>query len=185
MHEVLVTLMLNFVALLLVGEALHGPLGEPGAGFPQSPLFENVAWLPKLLPRHRSAYRHCDRRHSRPSRAHVLLWRTTFGFRCGLPAPVGRRRTTPASRCRARVFGLMLVGGALAGLAGGIEVLGVHYRLIEGFSLGFGFNAVAIALLGAFKPLGVIPAALFFGFLEAGALVDAAPGRRALLAGAR
>jgi len=64
----------------------------------------------------------------------------------------------------------MLIAGGLAGVAGGVEVLGVHYRLIEGFSLGFGFNAVAIALLAAMNPIAVLPAGLFFGFLEAGAL---------------
>jgi simple sugar transport system permease protein len=64
----------------------------------------------------------------------------------------------------------MAVAGALAGLAGGIEILGVQYRLIEGFSNGFGFNAVAVALLAALDPLAVIPAGLFFGFVEAGAL---------------
>jgi simple sugar transport system permease protein len=46
----------------------------------------------------------------------------------------------------------------------------VHYRLIEGFSAGFGFNAVAVALMGGLNPLYVIPSALFFGFLEVGAL---------------
>jgi simple sugar transport system permease protein len=65
---------------------------------------------------------------------------------------------------------VMLIAGGLAGIAGAIEVLGVHYRLIEGFSQGFGFNAVAIALLAALNPLAVLPAGLFFGFLEAGAL---------------
>ena len=64
----------------------------------------------------------------------------------------------------------MLLSGGLAGLAGAIEVLGVHYRLIEGFSQGFGFTAVSVALLGAANPLAVVPAALFFGFLQAGAL---------------
>ena len=59
---------------------------------------------------------------------------------------------------------VMLLGGALAGLAGAVEVLGVHYRLIEGFSLGFGFNAVAVALLGALNPLAVIPAACSSAF---------------------
>jgi len=68
------------------------------------------------------------------------------------------------------VIAVMLLGGGLAGLAGGIEVLGVHYRLIEGFSQGFGFTAVAVALLAATSPLAVIPAALFFGFLQAGSL---------------
>ena len=64
----------------------------------------------------------------------------------------------------------MLISGALAGLAGAIDVLGVHYRLIEGFSSGFGFTAVSIALIGGLSPLGILPAALFFGFLETGAL---------------
>jgi simple sugar transport system permease protein len=64
----------------------------------------------------------------------------------------------------------MLIAGALAGLAGAIEVLGLHHRLIEGFSLGFGFKAVTVALLAALEPLAVVPAALFIGFLEAGAL---------------
>jgi ABC-type uncharacterized transport system permease subunit len=64
----------------------------------------------------------------------------------------------------------MLLAGALAGLAGGVEVLGVHHRLIEGFSLGFGFKAVTVALLGALEPLAVVPAALFVGLLEAGSL---------------
>ena len=64
----------------------------------------------------------------------------------------------------------MLIAGALAGLAGGVEVLGVHHRLIEGFSLGFGFKAVTVALLGALEPLAVVPAALFVGLLEAGSL---------------
>jgi general nucleoside transport system permease protein len=56
----------------------------------------------------------------------------------------------------------------LAGLAGGVEVLGVHHRLIEGFSIGFGFKAVTVALLGALEPLAIVPAALFVGMLEAG-----------------
>ena len=48
----------------------------------------------------------------------------------------------------------MMASGVLAGIAGAIEVLGVHYRLIEGFSLGFGFNAIAIALLATLNRSG-------------------------------
>jgi simple sugar transport system permease protein len=64
----------------------------------------------------------------------------------------------------------MLTAGALAGIGGGAEVLGLHHRLIEGFSTGFGFKAVTVALLGALEPAAVIPAALFVGALETGAL---------------
>jgi simple sugar transport system permease protein len=168
-HEVLVTLMMNFIAWLIVAEFLHGPLGEIDAGFPQTPMFENAAWLPKLIARS-DLHIGIVIAILAAIAAHVVLWRTVIGFRWRL-AGASERAAHYAGVSRAReVFGLMLVSGVLSGIAGAIEVLGVHYRLIEGFSLGFGFNAIAIALLATLKPLWVIPAALFFAFLETGAL---------------
>jgi simple sugar transport system permease protein len=168
-HEVLVTLMMNFIAWLVVAEFLHGPLGEIDAGFPQTPMFENVAWLPKLVAR-TDLHIGIVIAVLAAVVAHVVLWRTVMGFRWRL-AGASDKAAHYAGVSRARsVFGLMLVSGVLSGMAGAIEVLGVHYRLIEGFSLGFGFNAIAIALLATLKPLWVIPAALFFAFLETGAL---------------
>jgi ABC-type uncharacterized transport system permease subunit len=168
-HEVLVTLLLNFVALLLVAELLHGRMGEEGAGFPQSPLFESAAWLPKLVP---GTDLHIGIVFAVLATlgANFVLWRTTLGFRwrvVGASASAARYAGMSPGRA---IFGLMCSAGALAGLAGAIECLGIHYRLIEGFSAGFGFNAVAIALMGALNPLYVLPSALFFGFLETGAL---------------
>jgi simple sugar transport system permease protein len=168
-HEVLVTLMMNFIAWLIVAEFLHGPLGEIDAGFPQTPMFENAAWLPKLVAR-TDLHIGIVIALLAAIVAHVVLWRTVPGFRWRL-AGASDKAAHYAGVSRARsVFGLMLVSGVLSGIAGAIEVLGVHYRLIEGFSLGFGFNAIAIALLATLKPLWVIPAALFFAFLETGAL---------------
>ena len=63
----------------------------------------------------------------------------------------------------------LLIGGALAGLAGAFEVAGVTGRLYEGISAGTGYTAIAVALLARLSPLAVVPAALFFGALEAGA----------------
>lgn len=168
-HEVLVTLLLNFVALLLVAELLHGRMGEEGAGFPQSPLFDAAAWLPKLVPG-TDLHLGIAIAVAAALGANYLLWRTTLGFRwrvVGASLPAARYAGVSHGRA---VFGMMGTAGALAGLAGAIECLGVHYRLIEGFSAGFGFNAVAIALMGALNPLYVLPSALFFGFLETGAL---------------
>ena len=65
-------------------------------------------------------------------------------------------------------IGFLVDIGATAGLAGAVQVMGVQYRLIEGYSTGFGFVSVAIALLGGLDPLLLIPASLFFGFLETG-----------------
>jgi len=167
-HEVIVTLLLNFVGVLLVGEALHGSLGESGAGFPQSPLFPPETWLPRLLP---GTDLHVGILVALAAVAagHLLLWRTPFGFRLRLLGASPSAATYAGVSLPRSFVSVMAIAGALAGLAGALEVLGVHYRLIEGFSHGFGFNAVAVALLGALTPLGVLPAALFFGFLETGA----------------
>jgi simple sugar transport system permease protein len=168
-HEVLVTLLLNFVGVLLVSEMLHGDLGEPGAGFPQSPLLPPAAWLPRLV---RGTELHVGilAAVAAVAATHLLLWRTPWGFRLRV------RGASEAAAAYAGVSGprsllsVMLLAGGLAGLAGAIEVLGVHYRLIEGFSSGFGFAAVSIALIGGLNPLGVLPVGVFFGFLETGAL---------------
>jgi len=168
-HEVLGTLLMNFVGVLLVSEALHGSMGEVGAGFPQSPLFPEQAWLPALVP---GTDLHIGIILAIVAVVvcHFGFWHTPWGFRLRL---IGSTDTAAAYAgvSAARGFaGVMLLAGALAGVAGAVEVLGVHYRLIQGFSQGFGFNAVAIALLASLNPAAVLPAGLFFGFLEAGSL---------------
>ncbi|MDB5991113.1 MAG: hypothetical protein JWQ10_2516 [Herbaspirillum sp.] len=168
-NEVLSTLMLNFVGLLLVGAVLNGSMGEVGAGFPQSPLIPDGAFLPIIWP---DTELHAGILLAivLSAASSILLWRTPFGFRLrliGASPPAARYAGISLAR---NVLLVMALAGALAGLAGGVEILGVQYRLIEGFSVGFGFNAVAVALLSGLEPLAVVPAGLFFGFVEAGAL---------------
>jgi general nucleoside transport system permease protein len=167
-HEVLVTPLLNFVGALIVQEALAGPLDQAGAGFLQSPIMPRDAWLWKLpgLDAHVGFILAL----AAAAALSVTLWLTPFGFAIRV---AGRSR--PAAAYAGFSIGrltwaAMLLSGALAGLAGGVEILGIHHRLIEGFSLGFGFKAVTVALLGAVEPLAVSPAALFVGLLEAGSL---------------
>ena len=85
------TLLLNFVGVLIVSEALQGALGEPGAGFPQSPLLRRAAWLPRLV---RGSDLHVGIlvASSRSSPATSLLWRTPFGFRLRVLGASGPRR---------------------------------------------------------------------------------------------
>lgn len=167
-HEVLATLLLNFIALLLVQLALSGILGQPGAGFLQSPLVPRAAWLWRvpLFDFHIGIA-------VAVVAAGVLsfvLWKTPFGFAIRV---AGRSRLATAYAglsLSAITWGVMLSAGALAGIAGGTEILGLHHRLIEGFSSGFGFKAVTVALLGALEPAATIPAAIFIGLLETGSL---------------
>jgi general nucleoside transport system permease protein len=167
-HEVLVTLLLNFVALLLVQQLLAGPLGQVGAGFLQSPLMPRPVWLPRL-----PGY------DAHPGiliavALALVLWGvmgwTRFGFALRVAGHSRLAAAYAGFSLNRLTWGAMLIAGGLAGLAGGVEVIGIHHRLIEGFSLGFGFKAVTVALLGATEPLAVVPAALFVGLLETGSL---------------
>jgi len=168
-HEVLSTLLLNFIGVLVVSAALNGAMGEPGSGFPQSPMFDERLSLPKLMA---GSDLHVGLVIALivAVMAQILLWRSRFGFALRLLGGSRSAADYAGVSFAGGVVAVMLLSGGLAGLAGAVEVLGVHYRLIEGFSQGFGFTAVAVALLGAADPLAVIPAALFFGFLQAGAL---------------
>lgn len=167
-HEVLATLLLNFIALLLVQQMLAGPLGQFGAGFLQSPLLPRASWLPRIADF--DAHPGFLIALAAAAALSFLLWRTRFGFALRV-AGSSRPAAAYAGFSLPRItWGVMLLAGTLAGVAGGVEVLGMHHRLIEGFSLGFGFKAVTVALLGALEPLAVVPASLFIGFLEAGSL---------------
>ncbi len=167
-HEVLATLLLNFVALLLVQLLLSGVLGQPGAGFLQSPLLPREVWLPRLptFDFHIGIIVAI----LMAALASFILWRTPFGFAVRVVGKSRRAAAYAGFSVSGITWRVMLTAGAMAGLGGGTEILGLHHRLIEGFSSGFGFKAVTVALLGALEPAITIPAALFVGFLETGAL---------------
>jgi general nucleoside transport system permease protein len=169
-HEVITTIMLNYVALLGTSYLLAGLLKDP------SP-FVIVAQTPKVLESARIPTLFADLRvHWGLVLALLLavaswwlLFRSTIGFAI---------RTVGLNPSAARYAGIsiggtvvmtMAISGGLAGLAGAIEVLGVNYYHSPGFSVGYGFDSIAVALLGKSHPLGVIPAALLFGALRAGA----------------
>jgi len=169
-HEVLVTLLMNFIGLLVVAEALHGELGEPGAGFPQSPLLPRGAWLPKL--------RAGTDLHvgillavAAAVGAHLLLWADALRFQAArASAPSGERRrlrrgvagADDARRHARRRRARRARGGG--GRARG--ALPAH----RGFLAGLSASARVDRADRRPEPARVLPAALFFGFLEAGAL---------------
>jgi ABC-type uncharacterized transport system permease subunit len=166
--EVISTLMLNFVAQYGVSYLVHGPLQEPTYTFPETSLLAESARLPVLIPGQQLHLGFV---------AGVVLalaawWfirSTAGGFRI---RAVGAGATAAASAGRVGVpgvvFGTFLASGAIAGLGGAVQVTGVTYRLFEGISPGYGYTAIAVALLARLNPLAVIVAGIFFGGLEAG-----------------
>jgi simple sugar transport system permease protein len=100
--------------------------------------------------------------------AWVVLFRTTVGFRWRAVGANAHAAAVAGFRPGREIVTVMLASGALAGLAGAIEVQGVTGRLFEQFSAGHGYTAIAVALLARLHPGGVVIAALFFGGLAAG-----------------
>jgi simple sugar transport system permease protein len=167
--EVIGTIMLNFIALGLVGWLVHGPLMEATGNYPQTDAVVEAVRLPRLF----SGYRvHVGLLLAllAAGGGYLLLFRTVLGFEmraAGLNLMAARLaglRTTGA------LLRALAISGALAGLAGGIEVSAITYRLYDNFSPGYGFTAIAVALLGRLHPLGVIFAALLFAALDVGSV---------------
>ena len=172
-NEILSTVMMNQIAIQMVLFLLSGPLIDPrevelGTRIPQSARLPQAVWLGRLLP---------------PARLHsglfialitavlvwLLLWRTPLGYRL---RAVGQNRD--ASRYAGISVPLYLtlaltLSGALAGLAGAVELIGVPHRMVEGFAVGYGFAGIVVALFGRLHPLGAIPSAFFFGAMLTGA----------------
>jgi ABC-type uncharacterized transport system permease subunit len=169
-HEVINTIMMNYIAFRLSEYLLTNVLQDPDGFNPITAPIEESARLPRFF--------------GDPIRFHLgffvalavaalvywLLFKTKWGFDL---------RTVGANPRAARYAGMNIVSstiiamslsGALAGLAGANEVLGVNYNLALAFSSGYGFDSIALARLGKSHPLGVVLASLLFGFLRNGAV---------------
>jgi ABC-type uncharacterized transport system permease subunit len=166
--EVISTLLLVFVAQLLVSLMVEGPLQERGHIYPQSDAIPESARLPLIAG---------TRLHAGFPLALVLgaiLWfvfsRTWWGFKLRAVG-LGPRAAEVSGGIDSQRLGAaaLFLSGAMAGLAGGVEVSGVSYALYSNLSPGYGFTGIAVALLAGLHPAGVMVTGILFGALEAGA----------------
>jgi len=100
-----------------------------------------------------------------------LLWRTVPGFAIRIIGLNPEAATYGGLRIGRAIVLTMMLSGAIAGLAGAIQVLGVNYRMSSTFSPGFGFTGIAVALLGNITPVGIVLAAVLFAVLQTGGQV--------------
>lgn len=167
--EVITTIMMNFISLYAVGFLVRGPLQEPTHVYPQTASLDPALVLPLVVPG--------TRLHAGffiALFAALVLWCflrfTAAGFRVRVvganPDAAAMAGLVSVGRLGTRVF---LASGALAGLAGAVEVTGVTRALYENLSPGYGFTAIAVALLAGLHPLGVVASGVFLGGLAAGA----------------
>lgn len=167
--EIISTIMLNFIAIHLVSYLVRGPLQEPTRIYPQTESLPPATHLPLLLPG--------TRLHAGFVLAVILaialswiLKKTAIGFRIRATgaSPLAAHITGRIDIARSS-FGIFVASGALAGIAGGVEVSGVTFALYENLSPGYGYTAIAVALIAGLNPTGIIASGIFFGMLETGA----------------
>lgn len=168
-NEIVMTVMLSEIAIQLVSWLVRGPMLDPEShGLPQSAQLLEAARFPLLM---------------RGTRLHaglliailcvfiiyIILTRTTFGFRVRAVGLNAKSAQYAGMSIVTSITLAMLISGGLAGIAGAIEVAGVHYRLMDGISPGYGFTGIVVSLLGKGQPFGVGISAILFSALQAGA----------------
>ncbi len=161
--EVLTTILLNFIALHLLGWCVNGPLREASGQYPQSD--PAAASLPEI------GGVHAGFPVALILAAAIwwLLYRTAEGLRLRATGFNPDAARNAGINIAAQLVRAMSISGAISGFAGGVELLGVTHRLFERFAAGYGYSGIAVALLGQLDPIANVAAALFFAALTTGA----------------
>lgn len=161
------TILLNFVAIQLLGYAVSHPLQEIKHALPQTDVLPDAVMLPKM-DRQTDIHLGLPIALAMAVVVHILLFLTRDGFKMrlvGANPRVARANRIDAASMQRRA---MLISGGLCGLAGGVEYTAIAGQLGTSFSQNWGFLAIPVALLGGLHPLSVILSASFFGVLFAG-----------------
>lgn len=168
-HEVITTMMLSYIATYLTSYLVTYPFKAPG-WVPQTVPIAESSQLPRLLqPTQLSASFLIAI--VLAGLVYYILQKTTLGYNIkasGLNPLAAENGGIDVKKSMVLAF---IISGALAGLGGAGEILGVHYRFIQGFSPGYGFDGLAVALVGGLNPLGVLLAAILFGALRSGGML--------------
>jgi simple sugar transport system permease protein len=162
--EVVTTLMLNFIAASLTAWLVNGPLLAPGSANSATPMIADAARLPKLM---RGSTLNAGFLIALALVVLYWLWGkwAALGFETRIAGMNARFATASGMNVPGLVLKMMLLSGAVGGLAGGVHALGIVYRYVAGFSPGYGFVGIAVALLGRGNAWGMLLAAILFGAL--------------------
>jgi simple sugar transport system permease protein len=167
-NELITTIMLNEIAILFLEWVVNFPLRADAGSAAHSFIIKESAWLPSFLPSSGWGVGFVIAIIMAVA-IYFLLWRTSTGYeqRMSGNAPLFAKYGGIKNE-KAALRG-MIISGALAGLAGAIEVMGVNHRIMTGYSTGLGFDGVSVAILGQTNPIGVVIVAILFAGVRLGA----------------
>ena len=165
-NEMIISIMLNYVATLFMGVIYTSWIRD--ASVPQTPAIDDAVHLPRIISGMRMTWGLVIAVVVGLLLYYYFLFWTSPGFKLravGLNQTASRFNGFPVRRYMLMSF---IVSGAIAGLGGGAELLGTQFRLINGFGAGYGFDGVAMALIGQLHPIATMVVALFFAVLRVG-----------------
>lgn len=167
-HEVIVTIMMNYIAINLTHWLVNGPLRDHSTSATATPKVLETARLPVFDLRSGLSAGFVLAVLAAAAYAFIIR-RTALGFEIRAVGSNPDAAAAAGVDVRRRLLSAMLLSGMLAGTAGAVEVLAVHLRFFDAFSPGYGFDSIAVALLGGLQALGVTLSAILFGALGVGA----------------
>ncbi|MEE1086413.1 MAG: ABC transporter permease [Schaedlerella sp.] len=165
LNEMIISIMLNYVATLFMGVIYTSWIRD--ANMPQTPSVDTSVMLPKVFSGMRFTWSFVIALLVGLIMYYVLYW-TSVGFKLrsvGLNMTASRFNGFPVKRY---ILVSFIVSGAIAGLGGASDLLGTQYRLINGYGTNYGFDGVAMALIGQLHPIATVVVAIFFAALRVG-----------------
>lgn len=167
-NEIISTIVLNDIAILFATYLVNFPLRADRGTTAFSPVIDDSAKLLVFLPGSKWGLGFVIALLAALA-VYIYLWRSTYGYEQRMAGENSRFALFGGIRNDSAAIRGMFISGALAGLAGAIEVLGVHYRINQDFSLGLGFDGLSVAILGQVHPVGVVLVAILFAGVRLGA----------------
>jgi len=167
-NELLATIMLNSIAALIIEYLVQFPMRGDRSTTAHSPVIDESAQLMSFLPGSKWGVGFVIAVIAVIA-VFIYLWRTKSGYEQRMAGQSKRFALYGGIHSDNSAIRAMLISGALSGLAGAIEVMGVHRRIMTGFSVGLGFDGLTTAILGQTHPLGVFIVAILFSGLKLGA----------------
>lgn len=167
-NEIIITMMMNYIAIYMANYTCHTLLRDPSGYLPQTGEISKGAYLPVIIEK--------TRLHSGIIIAiigciiiYILLKYTTAGYKIKAAGANPEAAYYGGINIYRMILIAAFISGGMAGIAGMGEVCGIYHKLLDGISPGYGYSAIVIALLGKLHPAGIFIASIFFSSLEIGA----------------